>query len=216
MPKTQRPEKTTRLEDFPKKILRSFVPGAYPDFASEEPSASALYLASVAFLVVLLLIPVLYVMHDRLYEHQIAARHTDVERLFPENLYFEHGEAHYEGEEPYVHVDEEGEHRYAVIIDTTGQTTVVPDEYDEGMLITKTTIIHKIRVEEGGTETPENPIPSTPGRISARQFYVDALAKRKWPDFAVGIGLFFLVYTALPLFVLATLAAAITFAFGIA
>ena len=213
MTDTPRPEKKTiRLEDFPKKLLRSFMPAAYPELASEEASASALYLAGVAFLVVLLLVPVLYTMHKRLYERQITATRTYVERAFPEDLYFENGEAHYDGEQPYVHVEEEGNQRYAVIIDTTGQTSAIPDEYDEGMLMTKTTIIHKVRADNDRTETPENPIPSTPGRVSARQFYVETLAKRKWPDFAIAVGLFFLAYTAVPLFALATLAAAVTFA----
>ena len=127
MTDTPRPEKKTiRLEDFPKKLLRSFMPAAYPELASEEASASALYLAGVAFLVVLLLVPVLYTMHKRLYERQITATRTYVERAFPEDLYFENGEAHYDGEQPYVHVEEEGNQRYAVIIDTTGQTTAIP------------------------------------------------------------------------------------------
>lgn len=194
------------LQGFFKDLVRSFTPTAYPELAARPASSSALYLAGVAFLLTLLLAPVLYTFHER----RLAARRAHYERVLPEALYFENSEAHYEGEQPYIHVESRGDIRDVLIIDTTGGTTEIPDEYEYGALITSKTIVQKIDAGRGRTERVEGPIPETAGRVSAKQFYLDDLEARKWPDFALGVGEFFL-FAAVPLFILAVLAAAVCF-----
>ncbi len=201
------PAPAASLRSFFRNLLRAFVPRTYPELAAQPASASALHLAGVAFLVSLLLTPLLYMDHER----TITATCAYFERVLPEELYFEDNEAHYDGEQPVVHVEEVRGQRHVVIVDTTGQTTKVPDEYDEGMVITPKTIVHKMLTREGSTKTVEDPIPDTAGRIAARQFYLDALEMRKWPEIALGVGNLFLSI-ALRLFGPAALAAAISFA----
>jgi hypothetical protein len=199
-------DSTFGLQDFFRDLLRSFVPSAYPQLAARAASSSALYLLGVAFVVTLLVTPVLYTFHER----RLAAGRAHYERVLPEGLYFENGEAHYDGDQPYIHVENAGDTRTVLIIDTTGETTEIPDEHSYGALITNKTIVQKIDTGRGRTERVEDPIPQTAGRVTARQFYLDELEKRKWADFALGVGQFFL-FAAVPLLILAAVAAALCF-----
>ena len=210
MAETPKAESSTQFQDFFRSILRSFVPAAYPEFASQQPSASALYLAAVVLVVLVLLAPVMYKSHQQFVADEQEARAQErayFEEALPEELYFEDGQAHYDGEQPYEHVSMAGGQRHVLIVDTTGTTTKIPDEYERGMLITKDTVIYKIR-RKGRIETPEEPVPATEGRVSARQVYVEAPDKIALPSFAIVLGAQFL-YAAFPLFVVALLGAAV-------
>jgi len=201
MPDKQRPQKTFRIEDFPKRLLRSFTPASYPGLASEEPSASALYLVGVIFLIVLLVLPVLYTGYERAF----APQRAHIERAVPD-VVFQNGSASFEGKQPYTYEDEYQSRKRVVIVDTTGQTTTVPDTYDVGILITDKAIVHRI-----GDQTAEVPIPSSDKQLLARRFFVDGLERTKWVTFAMHGGAIFFFFLLL-MFILAGLAAAVGFA----
>jgi len=215
MTKDQSTERAMRLQDYPRELLRSFVPAAYPGFASQQPSVSALYLAAVVLVVSLLLAPLIYTSHQQFVADEQEARaqmRAYFEEALPEDLYFEDAQAHYDGEQPYVHVGMAGEQHHVLIVDTTGTTTKIPDEYERGMLITKDTVVHKIQ-RNGRTETPEEPVPATEERVSARQVYLDAVDRLKPLSFAVLLGAQFLTAVLL-LFGVALLGAGVGYVTG--
>jgi hypothetical protein len=205
-----KPQTTIRLLDYPRELLRSFVPAAYPELAAQQASAGALYLAGVILIVSLLLAPVMYWSHQEfLAAEQEAKAETRAyfEAALPESVTFEDGQAHYDGEQPYIHVGTIGGEPRVLIVDTTGATTKIPDEYDEGMLITADAVIYKAQ-RKGHTETDAEPIPPTDGSVSARQVYLDALERRQTPGFTLVMGAYFL-WAALVLFVVAVVGAAV-------
>jgi len=191
---------TTQLGDFFGNILRSFVPAAYPRFAWQQLSESALYLAGVVLVVSLVLVPVMYESHQQLVadgQEALAQERAYWEEALPEDVYYEDGRAHYDGEQPYVHVGTADDQHRVLIVDTTGTTTKIPDEYERGMLITKDTVIYKIR-RKGRIETPEEPVPATEERVSARQLYLRPLDRMRPPSFAIVLGAYFLSAAFVP------------------
>ena len=190
------------LREFFRDVVRSFVPSAYARLAAQPASHAALYLGGVAFLVTLLLTPLVYVDLTR----RLAVQRAHLEQALPDELYFEGRAADYEGQQPYVHVETVGDKRDAVIIDTTGQTTEIPAEYDYGMLITRDKIVQKVWTGPERTEIVDGPIPETDGRVRAKAFYLNVLERERWLALADGVGTMFL-FSVLLLFVLAALAA---------
>lgn len=210
MPKTK--EETTEkrearsLRDFFVELVGAFRPAAYPAMIERGASAAALYLAGVAALITLALAPVFYVEHDA----GLTAREAYFERALPETVVFEDGAASYDGTQPYTHVEGEGRGRSVMIVDTTGETTGIGEEYPYGMLVTDTAVIYKQPDGKGGSQTYTDTIPQTDGRVSARQFYVDQIEHQRWPGFIMLIGLQF-IGTGLAGFVLAGLVGVIAY-----
>jgi len=193
------------LREFFRDVVRSFVPSAYARLAAQPASTAAFYLGGVAFLVTLLLTPLIYVEQ----EHMRSIQREHNERILPDELYFESGTADYEGEQPYVHVETSADERYVYIVDTTGQTTEVPAEYAYGMLITRDKIIETVHTREGGNKTVDSPIPETEGRTRAKVFFLNAIDRERWPALANVVGFLFLL-AVVSLFALATLVAALS------
>jgi hypothetical protein len=197
MPKTTKDDakkpQPRSLRDFFIELLRSFQP------------AAAIYLIGVAILATIALAPAFYVLQDR----RLGAQQAYFERALPESLTFEDGTASYDGEQPYMHVEGEPGMRSVLIVDTTGGTTEIGDEYDYGMLITDTTVIQKISLG-GRSQRYEEPVPKTEGRISARQYYADQLEQRRWPTFIMLIGQQFMTVGVI-VFVLAGLTAVVAY-----
>jgi hypothetical protein len=202
--KPQEHVKPFELREFFVDLVRSFVPSAYAQLAARPASRAALYLGGIAFLVTLLLTPLVY-MHQ---ERWRSVRRDHYARVLPDELYFEEGKAKYDSEQPYVHVETVGGKRDAYIVDTTGETTEIPAEYDSGMLVTPDTIIRKMLTGPERTETVDGPIPETDGRIRAKAYFLNAIDKERVPDLMNVVGFMF-VMTVVPLFVLATLVAGV-------
>ena len=194
------------LAGFFRDLVRSFLPASYPKLAGRPASSSAAYLAGVLFLVTLVLTPLFHLENAR----ALAAQREGVEKVVPDALYFEGGKASYEGEQPYIHVETIDGVRHVLMIDTTGQTTTLPEDYKFGTLITRDKIIDVKRPADEPPTVTENPVPATEGRVSARQFFLDAQEKNKWPQFLHGLGFIFIV-GLLALFAIAGIATAVSF-----
>jgi len=204
VPQEQQTHTTTRLQDFPKRVVSSFLPAAYPEFATEQASAGALYLAGVVVLVCLLLLPLVYIGCERL----AAERRDYIERAVPD-VTFQDGRASFEGQQPYVYADEQGGWKRVFIVDTTGETTAVPDDYDLGTLIGESSIVDRVL-----DQVQERPIPATSEPLSARQLFLDTSERTKWLGFAM-IGGWHLFLSLFVVFVVAVLAAAAGFGLSI-
>jgi hypothetical protein len=207
---TETKQERRTLRDFFIELLRSFRPATYPALVRRGASAAGLYLGGVAVLATLALAPALYILHA----HALTREQAYFERALPESLTFEGGAASYDGERPHMYVEREGGRRAVVIVDTTGQTTAIGDEFEYGMLITATAIIHKVPIGGGRSEMHEEPIPATEGRMSARQFFADLLERQRWPGFIMLVGQQFVVI-ALVVFVLAGLTAVVAYGLGL-
>jgi hypothetical protein len=194
------------LAGFFKDLVRSFAPAGYPELAGRPASSSAVYLAGVLFFVTLALTPLFYTG----IEQALRTQQAYIEEAYPEDLYFEGGHAIYEGKQPYVYRETIEGVRGALVVDTTGTTTKLPEEYEIGRLITKDKIIDTARPADGPEETAENPIPTTEGRVSARQLFLDAVERSKWPRFLFGLGTLFM-FGLLMLFAVVAIAAGIGF-----
>jgi hypothetical protein len=203
--KTDEPHKPFELREFFGDVVRSFVPSAYAQLGAKPASKAAFYLGGVAFLVTLLLAPLIYIEQ----EHVRAIRREYYERILPDELYFEGGTADYEGKQPYVHVDTFENERHVLIVDTTGQTTEILAEYDYGILITQDTIIQRVWAGPDETETVDGPIPETDGRVRAKAFYLNAIDQERWLALIDVVAMTFLLAVVL-LFLLAALVAALS------
>jgi hypothetical protein len=152
-------------------IILCFNPSFYPKVLRQSGLRSFLYLGFICLIVYGFLG---HRLGSALFDRNAEMISRFYERALPP-FHFENGEADYPPGKPHLHQEKEGKTILAVIVDTSGQTEEVGEEYDGGILITRTEIVTK---DLRGRQRREA-IPTTATKVTVKEFFIERMREQK-------------------------------------
>ncbi|NQT84501.1 DUF1189 family protein [bacterium] len=156
---------------FLRSIIFCFNPNFYPAVLRQNGWRSFLYLG----LICLMVYGVLGYRRATVRFDLYAEGASDFyEKVLPD-FYFENGQADYPPDTPHVYEEREDGKVFAVVVDTSGNTKGLEEDYDAGLLITRTEIVTKgLKGEE-----KRQAIPKTEKKVPADEFFKSLVREQR-------------------------------------
>ncbi len=151
---------------FLRSIILCFHPRFYPFVLRQSGWRSFIYLALICAIVYGFLGFWARVVYQR--DEEVLSGFY--RRGFPE-FHFQNGEADYPPDTPHIYEEKVGNGLWAIVVDTSEQTTDLDEKYDAGILITRKEIV--LKGADGGVR--RGPIPKTDEKVVATDLFINFL-----------------------------------------